>query len=88
MSITIKQAYEQGSLRLVFGCTSQACMMHPDWGWIGGHESKIDIEAAMKRWGEGRRLDEISARCSRCGSRAFVHVTVEPPGRTGKRGRH
>jgi hypothetical protein len=82
-TITIKQAYEQGSLRLVFSCS------RPDvrpGGALCGQIGKIDIELALASWGGERRLDQIRARCSRCGSRDFVSVHGEPPGRTGKRG--
>ena len=84
MGITIKQAYEQGSLRLVFTCS------RPDvrpGGALCGQTSKIDIEVALATWSGERRLDRIRARCSRCGSAEFVRVHGEPPGRTGKRGR-
>jgi ribosomal protein S27AE len=84
VGITIKQAYEQGSLRLVFTCA------RPDvrpGGALCGQVGKIDIEIALASWGGERRLDQIRARCSRCGSAAFVSVHGEPPGRTGKRGR-
>jgi hypothetical protein len=76
--ITLKQAYEQGSLRIAFYC------MRPD---VCSHVGRISIESAMKRWGAERLLDDIPARCSRCGSKDFVSVRGEPPGRLGKRGR-
>lgn len=83
MAITIKQAYEQGSLRLAFTC------MRPDVRPEGlcAHVGKVDIQLALATWGPERRLDAIRARCSRCGSRDFVSVTGEPPGRPEKRGR-
>ncbi|WP_325059881.1 hypothetical protein [Vitreimonas sp.] len=76
--ITLKQAYEQGSLRVAFYCVRPgAC----------AHVGKVDIREAIRRWGEERRLNEIPARCGRCGSRDHVSVRCEPPGRLGKRGR-
>jgi hypothetical protein len=83
MGITIKQAQEQGSLRLVLSCS------RPDvrpGGALCGQVGKVDIELAVASWGGERPLDQIRARCSRCGSRDFVSVTGEPPGRLGKRG--
>jgi hypothetical protein len=76
MGITLKQAYEQGSLRIAFYCVRLGC----------SHVGKVEIADAIKRWGEARQLNEIPARCSRCGSAEFVSVRGEPPGRTGKRG--
>lgn len=75
--ITLKQAYEQGSQRIAFYC------MRPEYC---SHVGKIDIGIAIKRWGGERQLDQIPARCSRCGSKEFVSVRGEPPGRMGKRG--
>ena len=77
MGITLKQAYEQGSLRIAFYCTRPGCM----------HLGKIEIAEAIRRWGEHRELDAIPARCSKCGSAESVSVRGEPPGRLGKRGR-
>jgi hypothetical protein len=60
--VGIKQACEQGSLRLVFTCA------HPDvrpGGALCGQVRKIDIEIALTSWGDARRLDQIRARCSR-----------------------
>jgi hypothetical protein len=82
MGITPKQAYEQGSLRIAFNCT------RPRFGGVCGQTGKVEIAEAIKRWGAERRLDEIPARCSRCGSSKHFYTTGEPPGRTGKRGRH
>jgi hypothetical protein len=80
MGITLKQAYEQGSLRIALQC------MRPRPGGVCGRVGKVEIADAIKRWGADRRLNEISARCSRCGSKDYVHVMGEPPGRPGKRG--
>jgi hypothetical protein len=83
MAITIKQAYEQGALRLAFQC------LRPDVRPEGlcAQVGKVDIHIALATWGPDRPLDAIRARCSRCGSRDFVDVTGEPPGRAGMRGR-
>ena len=77
MGISLKQAYEQGSLRIAFYCVRPGCSQ------VG----KVEIADAIKRWGADRALNEIRARCSRCDSSEFVSVRGEPPGRTGKRGR-
>jgi hypothetical protein len=82
MAITLKQAYEQGSFRIAFYCA------RPVFAGQCAHVGKVEIHVAMRRWGEDRRLEEIPARCSKCGSKDFVSVRGEPPGRTGKRGRH
>ncbi|MFZ2030080.1 MAG: hypothetical protein WAU68_07225 [Vitreimonas sp.] len=82
--ITIKQAFEQGSTRLNFTC------YRPDvrpGGAVCGQTGSIEIELALATWGEGRRLDEFPLYCSRCGSKDFVGVMGDPPGRIGKRGR-
>lgn len=83
MGITLKQAQEQGSLRIVFVCT------RPDvrpGGALCGQTSSITIDMALASFGASRLLDDIRARCGRCGSRDFVSVRGEPPGRLGKRG--
>lgn len=83
--ITIKQAYEQGSLRFSFSCRRP--IAREGWnGWCN-HIGKVGIQTAMRRWGEDCRLDQMRARCSKCGSSEFVSVMCEPPGRLGKRGR-
>jgi len=51
--ISLKQAYEQGSLRVAFYCVRPG---------ICAHVGKVDIESAIKRWGEARLLDRISGR--------------------------
>ena len=84
-SNTIQQQYEQGSTRLLFRCVRPG--VRPG-NALCDHASRMDIRTAIERWGKKKRLDEIRAMCSRCGSRAFVSVTGEPPGRPGKRGRH
>ena len=77
MGITLKQAYEQGSLRIAFYCVRPG---------VCDHVGKVEIADAIKRWGAERRLDDIPARCSKCGSKDFVGARGEPPGRLGKRG--
>ena len=76
--VSLTQTYEQGSLRVAFYCIRPG---------VCDHVGKIDIESAIKRWGGDKQLDQIPARCSRCGSANFVSVRGEPPGRLGKRGR-
>jgi hypothetical protein len=83
MGITLKQAHEQGSLRIAFLC------VRPDARASSGlcmKTGKVEIGDAIKRWGAECKLDAIPARCSRCGSKDFVRASGEPPGRTGKRG--
>ena len=82
--ITIKQACEQGSLRLTFSCSRPN--VRPG-GQVCGQAGEVDIQIAIATWGEGRRLNEIPAYCSRCGSKDFVSVRGQPPGRLGKCGR-
>lgn len=77
MGITLKQAYEQGSLYIAFYCTRPGCL----------HVGKVEIADAIRRWGEDRVLSTIPARCTKCGSADSVSVRGEPPGRLGKRGR-
>lgn len=79
---SLKHAYEQGSLRIAFYC------MRPTPQGICNHVGRVEIGAALKRWGEETHLHQIPARCSRCGSAEFVSARGEPPGRAGKRGRH
>lgn len=83
-SITIKQAYEQGSMRLVFECWRPGVRLG---NHHCGQRSQIDIHRALRTWSSERRLDQIKAICSRCGSKEFVRVTNEPEVRQGKRGR-
>ena len=83
-SNTLQQQYEQGSTRLLFRC------FRPDvrpFGKRCDQSSRMEIDVAIRRWGKDRRIDEIRAMCSRCGSREFVSIEGEPPGRLGKRGR-
>ncbi len=78
--VSLKHTYEQGSLRLAFYCR------RPTPNGVCNNVGKVSIETARKRWGDEKHLDEIRARCSRCGSDEFVNVVGEPPGRLGKRG--
>jgi hypothetical protein len=80
MSISLKQAYEQGSLRIAFYC------VRPTSAGFCNHVGKVEIADAIERWGAERKLNEIPARCSKCGSAEFVSARGEPPGRLGKRG--
>lgn len=82
-SNTLQQQYEQGSTRLLFRCFRPG--VKPG-NALCDHASRIDIRHAIDRWGKDRRIDQIRAICGRCGSRDFVGITGEPPGRQGKRG--
>jgi len=82
--ITLKQAFEQGTLKLVFSCSRPD--VRPSDA-LCNQRGEVSIQVAIGTWGEERRLDQIRARCSRCGSADFVEVTGQPPGRIGKRGR-
>jgi hypothetical protein len=73
--VSLKQAYEQGSLRLAFYCRRP--MPH---GFCD-HVGKLSIESALKRWGGEIAIGAIPARCGKCGSSEFVSVMGEPPGR-------
>ena len=83
MGITLKQAYEQGSLRIAFQCLRPSAIAPNGLCLKVG---KVEIGDAIRRWGAECKLDEIPARCSRCGSNDFVSASGEPPGRLGKRG--
>jgi hypothetical protein len=83
MGITLKQAYEQGSLRIAFYCTRPEPRAG---GGFCGKVGHVAIEHAMQRWGEDKPLDAIPARCTWCRSNEFVRVRGEPPGRPGRRG--
>ena len=76
MTVTIKQAWEQGSIRIAICCANYPCH----------NRLLLSIRDAIKQWGEDKPLNEIAARCTKCGSRDHVSVRGEPPGRVGKRG--
>jgi hypothetical protein len=82
MTITLKQAYEQGSLRVAFYCMRPVDHSPGYCGKVG----RVDIEHLIQRWGDQKQLDEIPARCGVCRSGEYVSAMGEPPGRLGKRG--
>jgi hypothetical protein len=47
------------------------------------HSGEMRLDKAIIRWGGTLRLDQVSARCTRCGSRDFVEVRARPPKREG-----
>lgn len=75
--ITLAHAKESGGEKVLFYCTGlfvdQICF----------HSGQMDLDAAIGRWGAETRLDQIPARCTRCGSRDHVDVRVERPYRPG-----
>lgn len=62
--ITLAEAASSGAVALLAYCFNHAAH-------YGGcsHSSRIEIAAALSRWGADRRLDELPLVCSRCGSR-------------------
>jgi hypothetical protein len=72
--ITLAQAKAQGSFMLVFYCVRPA---------ICSHSGEMRLDAAIARWGGALRLDQVPARCTRCGSRDHVDVRARPPMRSG-----
>lgn len=84
VTITLKQAYEQGSIRIEFQCF-RPIERAPNG--LCGKTGSMSMETAIRRWGGSRLLDTLPARCSRCHSTDFVSASGQPPGRIGKRGR-
>lgn len=72
--ITLAQAKEQGDFVLTFYCE------RPD---VCSHSGEMRLDEAIARWGGDLRLDQVPARCSRCGSRDHVDVRARPPMREG-----
>jgi hypothetical protein len=69
--ITLAEAQAQGATELLFYCTNTAAAC-----WRSGG---MPLAAAIARWGEARRLDQIPARCTGCDSREFVDVRALQP---------
>jgi len=72
--ITLATAKAQGDFMLIFYC------VRPGVCW---HSGEMRLDAAIERWGETLRLDQVPARCMRCGSRDHVDVRARPPHRDG-----
>jgi hypothetical protein len=72
--ITLNQAQAQGAIALIFYCVRPA---------LCSHSGEMRLDAAIARWGGHLRLDQVPARCTRCGSRDHVDVRARPPRRQG-----
>lgn len=68
--ITLAQAKAQGGFMLMFFCQRPS---------VCSHSGEMRLDQAIDRWGESIRLDQVPARCSRCGSREHVDVRARPP---------
>lgn len=70
IKITLGEVRECGAIGLTASCVGAPVMS-------GGcrHSSKLTVIQAIALWGEDRRLDDLSLRCSVCGSR---QVDVRP----------
>ena len=73
--ITLADAKAQGDFMLLFYCANAAAYC--------SHSGEMRLDAALARWGGGRRLDQVPARCTRCGSRDHVDVRARPPKHDG-----
>lgn len=76
--ITLGMARDQGDFMLLLHCGNLGANC-----W---HSGEMRLDTAIARWGEALRLDQIPARCSRCGAREFVDVRARPPKRVGASG--
>ena len=47
------------------------------------HSGEMRLDAAIARWGGALRLDQVPARCTRCGSREHGDVRSRPAMREG-----
>lgn len=72
--ITLAAAKAQGEFALLFYC------VRPPICW---HSGEMRLDDAIARWGGTLRLDQVPARCTRCGSRDYVDVRARPPKREG-----
>jgi hypothetical protein len=72
--ITLADAKAQGDFALLFYCVRRA---------VCSHSGEMRLDDAITRWGGSLRLDQVPARCARCGSRAHVDVRARPPRREG-----
>lgn len=73
--ITLAQARQQGDTMLTFWCENVAVYCH--------HKGEMRLADAIERWGAETRLDQIPARCTKCGSAKHVDVRSRPPRREG-----
>lgn len=69
--ITLAQAQAQGGFALTFYCQNLAAHC--------SHSGEIRLNEAITRWGGSLRLDQVPARCTKCGERRFVDVRYRPP---------
>lgn len=69
--ITLAQAKAQGGFALIFYCQNLAAYC--------SNSGEMRLDAAIARWGGTLRLDQVPARCTRCGERRFVDVRSRPP---------
>jgi hypothetical protein len=73
--ITLAQAKAQGDFMLIFYCHNFPAHC--------SHSGEMRLDEAVARWGGARRLDQVPARCTRCGSRELIDVRARPPKREG-----
>jgi hypothetical protein len=73
--ITLATAHAQGDFMLLFYCQNLAANC-----W---HSGEMQLDTAIARWGGALRLNQVPARCSRCGSREHVDVRARPAKRDG-----
>jgi hypothetical protein len=73
--ITLADAKAQGDFMLMFYCQNMLAYC--------SHSGEMRLDEAVARWGGGLRLDQVPARCTRCGSRDFIDVRARPPKREG-----
>ena len=74
--ITLAEAKAQGDFMLQFYCANAAVYC--------SHSGEMRLDEAIARWGEHLRMDQVPARCRRCGSRDHVDVRARPPRRDGQ----
>lgn len=68
--ITLAEAKASKFDVLVIYCEAKGC----------DHSAEMPLTDAVARWGETTRLDEVTLRCSQCGSR---NIEVRPGHRHG-----
>lgn len=76
--ITLAEARAQGDFMVQFWCENARVHCH--------HKGEIRLSEAIDRWGAETRLDQVPARCTKCGSAEFVDVRARPPRREGGQG--
>lgn len=69
--ITLGAARDCGAVGVIFYCHNIAAGCT--------RSGALPMAAAIARWGDGLRLDQIPARCVGCDSRAFVDVRPDYP---------